>query len=141
MDKNQIQKLFKPFTTASDDHHKIYGGTGIGLWISKIIVELMGGQITCKSVPGEGTTFSFVMPVDYFAYEQAEAMMSNQDSKCQNGSAINLANRIKRLTDMAKVLEGQKIIFILVNSEDIVLLRERLKVIKDVDIHEYKNID
>jgi len=69
MDKNQIQKLFKPFTSVSDDHHKIYGGTGIGLWISKVIVELMGGQIRCRSLPGEGTTFSFIMPVDYYAID------------------------------------------------------------------------
>ena len=42
---------------------------------------------------------------------------------------------------MAQVLEGQKIIFILLNSVDILLLRERLKCIKNVDIQEFKNID
>jgi len=57
------------------------------------------------------------------------------------GSGINLASRIKKLNDMAQVLEGQKIIFIIMNSEDILLLRERLKGIKNVDIQEFKNID
>jgi hypothetical protein len=42
---------------------------------------------------------------------------------------------------VAQILEGQKIIFILQNTEDIILLRERLKVIKDVDFLEYKSIE
>jgi nitrogen fixation/metabolism regulation signal transduction histidine kinase len=50
-------KLFQPsFTTKS-------GGMGLGLAISKNIVENSGGQITCNSIPGEGTTFVFTLPV------------------------------------------------------------------------------
>ena len=49
IDKCGIEKLFKPFSTASDDHHSTYGGTGLGLWISKVIVELMGGTIKAES--------------------------------------------------------------------------------------------
>jgi len=41
--------LFKPFSTATAIHHKTYGGTGLGLWISKVIAELMGGTIKVTS--------------------------------------------------------------------------------------------
>ena len=145
IDSSQISKLFKPFSSASEEHHKMYGGTGLGLWISKVIVELMDGKISCRSKPGKGTQFSFTFPVDYYASEQSETLPHNLESKgagqVGGGSGINLAGRIKKLTDMAQVLEGQKIIFILLNSVDILLLRERLKCIKNVDIQEFKNID
>jgi signal transduction histidine kinase len=59
MNRDQMERLFRPFTTVSEEHHRLYGGTGIGLWISKVIVELMGGKITCKSTPAEGTSFTF----------------------------------------------------------------------------------
>lgn len=45
------------------------------------------------------------------------------------------------LVDIAQVLEGQKVILILQSPEDVILLRERLKVIKDIDIQEFKHID
>ena len=145
IDSSQISNLFKPFCSASEEHHKIYGGTGLGLWISKVIVELMDGKITCRSKAGKGTQFSFTFPVDYYAPENSEALPKKLDSRgatqVGGGSGINLASRIKKLNDMAQVLEGQKIIFILMNSEDILLLRERLKSIKNVDIQEFKNID
>ena len=52
IEHNKIDNLFKPFTSASEDHHRNYGGTGLGLWISKVIVELMDGKIQCRSEIG-----------------------------------------------------------------------------------------
>lgn len=55
-------KIFKRFHQATQNAHKIYGGTGLGLAISKNLVELMGGQIRFESNPGEGSTFSILLP-------------------------------------------------------------------------------
>lgn len=51
--------VFEGFTQADSSTTKKYGGTGIGLTISKQIVEMMGGQIWFESKPGLGTTFHF----------------------------------------------------------------------------------
>jgi two-component system sensor histidine kinase EvgS len=51
----QQRLLFQPFAQASGDTSAEYGGTGLGLSICKQLVELMGGQISLESEPGEGT--------------------------------------------------------------------------------------
>jgi len=51
--------LFQEFQQAQTSGNRLYGGTGLGLAVSKSIVTLMGGTIGLKSMPGEGTTITF----------------------------------------------------------------------------------
>ncbi len=60
--EEQIGKIFERFTQASSDTNRKYGGTGLGLTISRQLVELQGGSIGATSKPGEGTTFTFTIP-------------------------------------------------------------------------------
>jgi histidine kinase 2/3/4 (cytokinin receptor) len=56
---NAQERVFTPFMQADSSTSRHYGGTGIGLSISKCLVELMGGQISFISRPQVGSTFSF----------------------------------------------------------------------------------
>ncbi|WP_413206044.1 ATP-binding protein [Rhodospirillum sp. A1_3_36] len=59
----QMNRLFTPFTQADDSTTRRHGGTGLGLVISHRLCEAMGGTITCKSQPGEGTRFTVTLPM------------------------------------------------------------------------------
>ncbi len=54
-----ISRLFQPFVQADETVQVRHGGTGLGLYISKRLVELMGGSIHVSSVLGDGATFNF----------------------------------------------------------------------------------
>ncbi len=63
MNKKQLDKVFEEFTQAETSTSKKYGGTGLGLPISKKMTEMMGGHIEVSSEKGKGTTFSIIIPI------------------------------------------------------------------------------
>jgi PAS domain S-box-containing protein len=58
---DKLDAIFKSFTQVDSSTSRKYGGTGLGLTISKRLVELMGGRIWVESVPDQGTTFYFTV--------------------------------------------------------------------------------
>lgn len=64
METGQMEELFAPFTQADNSTTRNFGGTGLGLNISKHFTEMMGGVITVASEPLVGSTFSISIPTD-----------------------------------------------------------------------------
>ena len=61
--EEQIERLFQPFVQADASTTRKYGGTGLGLYISKRFCEMLGGDLTVTSVTGEGSVFTVRLPV------------------------------------------------------------------------------
>ncbi len=78
--EDEKKKLFQPFIQGSASTTRQYGGSGLGLIITKQLVELMGGSINVESELGKGSTFLFTSTFTKGAYH--EDVISRQQSFC-----------------------------------------------------------
>ena len=100
--QEQQQQLFRSFHQAESGTSRRFGGTGLGLVISKNIIELMGGHIKLESAIGKGSTFTFTF-------------------KAKRGSADTVScDHIKESIDYHGIFEGYKILL----AEDVEVNRE-----------------
>lgn len=60
---DQLARLFAAFTQADSSTTRRFGGTGLGLAVSKRLAELMGGHVGCHTQPGQGSTFFVDLPL------------------------------------------------------------------------------
>lgn len=62
MTADELSRIFKPFEQANEQTTRRYGGTGLGLTISRRIAEMLGGSIAAESKPQRGTRFAVTLP-------------------------------------------------------------------------------
>jgi len=84
-------RLFRRFEQADASIRRRFGGTGLGLAISRSLVELMGGRISVESEPGNGSRFSFVLPLERAAQPVADEAPADEADFSLAGRRILLA--------------------------------------------------
>jgi len=112
--RERLRAIFEPFTQGDASMARHFGGTGLGLTVSKRLAELLGGEIAVESQPGQGSVFRVTIPLRPFAHAgpaeaQAEAGPARPgqpdaetpaDRQEEEGASIlNLACRILLVED------------------------------------------
>ena len=104
MTQAQQDKLFQAFTQADSSTTRKYGGTGLGLFISKSLVEMMNGRIWVESDHGKGTTFFFTVRLKRVDSDTITSRLSHADIRHKKILVVD-DNYISR-TVLAKMLEA-----------------------------------
>jgi len=83
IDPAQIAILFEPFAQADSSTTRRYGGTGLGLTISKRLARLLGGDITVTSTPGQGSIFRLTLDASATVHvgDQAQSLLSGMSDE------------------------------------------------------------
>jgi signal transduction histidine kinase/ActR/RegA family two-component response regulator len=81
MSADQLARLFTPFDQLSEGVSARHGGTGLGLTISRDLIELMGGRLTARSRPGEGAVFTLSLVLPSGDAEAAAPRTFGEDSR------------------------------------------------------------
>ncbi|MBL51975.1 MAG: hypothetical protein CMG57_08475 [Candidatus Marinimicrobia bacterium] len=118
MTKAQVSKVFQPFTQADEKTTRKFGGTGLGLTITKMFSEMMGGEIGLKSEEGKGTSFTVSIPVNVVE-EKVESDRLNQEVITDSNYTILVIDDDANAQDMMKkFLEKQDYLIIQARNGD-----------------------
>ncbi len=81
MNAETLSRVFRAFSQADGSVSRKYGGTGLGLTICRQLAELMGGELTLQSEPGQGSTFRLRLPLPF-----TQSGCAEQEADCASGA-------------------------------------------------------
>ena len=132
MTKDAVERIFKPFEQADASIAKRFGGTGLGMSITRNLVTLMGGQIQVESEPGVGTTFIVDLPFK----KGEESSLAEPDFAQQGLQALIVDDEQSVCEQTAVLLEKIKVKaqWRLSGAEAVELVKETHREGRDVDL-------
>jgi len=104
------KRMYEPFTQENGGARSTYGGTGLGMAITKSLVDKMGGTIECQSQQGVGTTYTITIPfkLDHNAVSEDAQAGENTDLSSLEGLHILLAEDNELNIEIAEFLLTEK---------------------------------
>jgi len=91
MTPQELSGIFEPFTQADVTTTRRFGGSGLGLTISRNLARMMGGDITVQSRPGAGSTFTFSLPIDAALMAGPKGPADDRRNRADGGAASESA--------------------------------------------------
>ncbi len=132
IEANRIERVFEPFTQADGTTSRRFGGTGLGLTISRQLVALWGGRLQASSVYGRGSVFHFDVPL---------VVADKQESPVALGdvSVLLAMDQGAHAKAMARALKAWGCRVVLTARAEVPLLLERVQ--QPFDVMLVQNID
>ena len=117
MDPEFLDRIFEPFEQERETARSEYGGTGLGMSITKSLVDRLGGTITVKSVKGEGTTFDVHLPFEIAPGNEAGPLDQPVVAESISGLTVLLAEDNDLNMEIARsLLEAEGVSVIVAND-------------------------
>ena len=102
MTATEAKSIFKPFSQADGTISRKYGGTGLGMSITKQLTELMGGKIKVKSESNVGTTFAMILPVLKSQTELENILGQGSLQEKETSEEVSKRPSLKTINEMPK---------------------------------------
>lgn len=122
IDLETQQRMFAPYEQGDSGITAIGGGIGLGLSICKQLVELHGGTLEVNSIPGQGSEFSFTLPLSESSFRQYETEMIAPVSAVYAEAAVSASSETRSDISEPESASGTDRPYILVIDDDAVNL-------------------
>lgn len=91
MSAEQLAHIFEAFNQGDSSITRTHGGTGLGLTITNLLVQMMGGEVNVASVLGQGSTFTVTLPIHEASIDEVIKQNDSNDDLVFNGEPILVA--------------------------------------------------